>query len=154
MPITIDEYKAEWLWKRVNYENFWWKVDYQCVEFVKHFVQLVHWVKLWSFSGSALKWRTSWSPFLWLPYIRVRYVKWAFPPRGAVIFFDKTAKNPYGHVAIAGESSSDVLYVMEQNWWAGTGTWIGTDAIRVSRKRYEWDPVWNVLGWYVLYVIF
>ena len=42
------------------------------------------------------------------------------PNPGDIVFFDKTSKNPYGHVAIAwAGSNANELQIVEQN--AGTG---------------------------------
>lgn len=149
--MTVDEYKDKWLWDKIDYDDWF---GYQCVDLARHFADKVHWKKIGYFWGSAINWWNSWRPFAWFPYIRVRYVKWMYPPRWAIIFFDKTTANPYWHVAIAGESTSDVLFIMEQNGGKWSGSWEWVDAIRIARRKYVWDKIGNVLGWYVLYVVF
>lgn len=54
----------------------------------------------------------------------------ATPLSGSVVFFDKTPTNPYGHVAIVDDGSTNTqLVVVEQNAGSGNGNGIGANAI-------------------------
>ena len=147
MTISFDKYKAEWVWKRVQETAGLW---YQCVAHVKHFAKLVHWMTLGSFSWAAIScWRTG-SGFVGKPYQRVIY-DWNWtPPRGAIVFFNKTKKNKYWHVAIAWTSSKERLRVMEQNAGQGDGDGMNGDEITIRNYPYKGGKTGDVLWWYTL----
>lgn len=140
--MTYDEFKKERLGKRYKENDILW---YQCVALVKLFCRYVHNIKLKNFWGSALVGRETGSPFVWMPYARIKYENGLYPPRWAIVFFDKTDKNKSWHVAIAGRSYPDKLYVVEQNAGNGNGDWLGQNAIKVTNRKYKWEVVWDCL---------
>jgi len=143
--MTFDEYKKEWVGKRVQETA---KLGYQCVALAKHYAKLVDWNSLKVFWWSALNGRETGSPFVWLPYTRVFYHgKW-YPPRGSLVFFDKTDTNKHWHIAVAGQCSKDELRVIEQNAVTGNGKWLWGDKISVRSYPYKWGKTGNVLWWF------
>lgn len=69
------------------------------------------------------------------------------PQAGDVVFFDKSASNPYGHVAIAGnESTSTFIDIIEQNAGSGNGDGKGNNA--VARRKLKYDARGACLGWF------
>jgi hypothetical protein len=60
----------------------------------------------------------------------------AVPPKGAVIVFDSTFRNPSGHVGTVDSADKDFVWVLEQNGGSGNGDGLGTNAIRVTKYGY------------------
>lgn len=143
--MTFDDFKKEWVGKKVRETISLW---YQCVALVKHYAKLVDGNTLKKFWWSAIQGRESWSPFVGLPYTRVFYHgKW-YPPKWSIVFFDKTETNKYWHTAIAWQSSTTELRVIEQNaiHWTGLGNkW---DEISIRSYPYKWGKTGNVLWWF------
>lgn len=101
-----------------------------------------------TFEWVVLKWRETWSPFVWLPYTRSFYTgKW-FPPRWSIVFFNKTKSNPYWHVAIAWQCDKDTLRVIEQNAVHWSGLWVNWDEISIRWYPYKWWKTGDVLWRY------
>ena len=146
--MTFDEYKKAREGKRIDYDKVY---GFQCVDQARHFAEQVHGAKIKPFWGSARAWWQSWSPFLGLPYVRVRYDWIAIPPRGAIIFFKPTKTNPYGHVAVTGKCNNKELWVIEQNAGQGDGDGKWWDEITIRNYPYKGAKVWDCVGWFVKY---
>ena len=141
----VAKYKAYRAAKVGKWVDFDWVYGMQCVDLVKDFIKDFHGVTLGGFSGSAyLGWETG-SPFD-SQWKKVVYWPWLIPSLWDVIFFDKTPKMPYGHVAIAVVGTKTRLAILEQNGktWSGTGT--NGDEVRENIITYT-TPM-KVLGWY------
>lgn len=135
-------YRKAKLGKGVDYDGVYGK---QCVDLVKDFVKEFHSTTLGSFSGSAIVgWETG-SPFD-KKWKKVEYTEGRIPQLWDVIFFDKTSKMPYGHVAIALAGTKTRLAILEQNGktWAGEAK--NGDEIRENIITYK-SPM-KVVGWY------
>lgn len=147
--MNYKELKAKWLWKSVDYDWVYWD---QCIDFARQAVKDLFWVTIWTFSGSALRWWETWSPFN-SKWIRVNNTLLAVPPAWAVVFFDKMYKNgkcvnPYWHVAIAWIGcSTSKLVVLEQNAWSGNWDWVWNNAITERVLDYKLPA--KCLGWFV-----
>lgn len=130
-PISHDEYLAQCLGEKVDYDWAYW---HQCVDYVRRYCEKVL-EPIWNFNWSALNGRNSGSPFN-SKWKRVKNSANAVPPKGAIIFFDKTPTNQYGHVAVVDTANTKAVAVAEQNWGNGTGTGNGTDSIRLQTYNY------------------
>ena len=123
---------------------------YQCVAFAKQFALLQYGVKLGSFSWTAMNgWNTG-SPFTDKRWKRIVYTKWLVPDAGDIVFFNVTAIDKAGHVAVAdGACTAISLSVDEQNALLGNGSGIGGDAITHRTVSYSgggWRG--NCVGWF------
>jgi CHAP domain len=141
----VDKYKAYRKVKLGKWVDFDGAYGMQCVDLVKDFVKEFHGVTLGSFSGSAFAGWESGSPFD-KKWKKVVYKDGLVPQLWDVIFFDKTTKMPYGHVAIALIGTTTRLAILEQNGkvWAGEAK--NGDEIRESIVTYK-TPM-KVVGWY------
>lgn len=71
------------------------------------------------------------------------------PKPGAIIFFDATKDNPYGHVAVVESASSKLLIIIEQNAGSGNGNGLGMNAITRNTVGYTASGSrGKCLGWY------
>lgn len=120
----------------------------QCVSWAKKYCEESGNI-IGNFSGSALKWWTTWSPFndKWQ---RVPVDPKNPPKEGSVIFFDKTKSNPYGHVAIVDSSTSTGVTIIEQNAGSGNGDGKGSNAIKRTQLSYSDTTRWKILWWFTL----
>lgn len=134
-----------WLGKKNDYDNAYWA---QCVDWAKQYAIDI-WYPIGYFSGSALNgWRTG-SPFT-KPWIRVEYKEWMKAEPGSIIFFNKTPKNEWWHVAVVVSSTEKTVTVQEQNAGNGRWDWLWANAITKRTYTYKKALVWDVLGWYKL----
>lgn len=119
----------------------------QCVAWAKLFAREMGY-PIGGFSGSALKgWQTG-SPFS-AEWKRVENTPQAVPKSGAIIFFDATKANPYGHVAVVESASSKLLVVIEQNAGNGNRNGLGMNAITRRTVGYAASGSrGKCLGWY------
>ena len=123
------------------------ELGYQCVARAKLFAREMGY-PIAGFSGSALKgWQTG-SPFS-AEWRRVENTPQAVPKPGAIVFFDATKANPYGHVAVVESASSNLLVVIEQNAGNGNGNGLGMNAITRRTVGYTGgNSRGKCLGWY------
>lgn len=145
--MTTKEVFDKWIGKRYAESKELWA---QCVSLVKLFAQEV-WFPIKWFSGSALRgWETG-SPFVGTEWVRVENSISAVPEQGAIIFFDKTPKNPYGHVAVVDSADSKNIILVEQNAGSGNGNGIGANAITRRTVGYT-ARAWRgkCLWWYTM----
>lgn len=136
---------TSWIWKKVDYDKAYWN---QCVDWARQYAQDIGY-PIGTFSGSALNgWKTG-SPFK-SNWKRVVYSAGKIPQKWAIVFFDKTKANPYGHVAVVHDAGERTITVVEQNAWSGN--WDGKWANAIITRTYSYTnaPVGNVLGWYQL----
>lgn len=71
------------------------------------------------------------------------------PNPGAIIFFDATKANPYGHVAVVESATVNTVTVIEQNAGSGNGNGIGGNAITRRTVGYTASAGrGKCLGWY------
>lgn len=141
----VAKYKAYRKAKLGKWVDFDGVYGMQCVDLVKDFVKEFHGVSLGSFSGSAIAgWETG-SPFS-EKWKKVKYTEGRIPQLWDVIFFDKTPKMPYGHVAIALTGTKARLAILEQNGKTGKGDAKDGDEIRENIITYK-SPM-KVVGWY------
>jgi len=147
MSMTTKEVFDKWIGKKYCESKELWA---QCVWFVKLFAQEVWFPVKW-FSGSALRWWETGSPFVGTEWVRVENSISAVPTSGSIIFFDKTPKNPYGHVAVVDSADADLIILVEQNAGSGNGNGIGANAITRRTVGYT-ARAWRgkCLGWYTL----
>lgn len=135
-----------YIWKRVRESE---ALGYQCVAWVKEFAKQL-WEPIKWFSGSALEWWKTWSPFVGTRWVRCENKDTNFPSEGDIFFLDKTKGNPYGHTGVVGKGSNKTeMIVIEQNALTGNWLWTGWDVITERRIKYQGSR-WNVLGWYTL----
>ena len=135
----------KWLGKKYAESVSLW---FQCVSFCKKYCEESgH--PIGSFSGSALNWWTTWSPFndKWQ---RVTLDPKNPPKEGSVIFFDKTKSNPYGHVAIVDSSDLSKIMIVEQNAGTGNGDGKGSNAIKRTSLYYSDTFRGKILWWFTL----
>ena len=123
------------------------ELGYQCVAWVKLFAREMGY-PISGFSGSALKgWQTG-SPFS-AEWKRVENTPQAVPKSGAIIFFDATKANPYGHVAVVERADQKLMIVIEQNAGNGNGNGLGMNAITRNTVGYTASGSrGKCLGWY------
>lgn len=143
--MTHSQIITKWLGKKYAESK---ELGNQCVAWAKKYAEESgHSIK--GFSGSALNGWNSWSPFN-TEWKRVENAPNAIPKAGSVIFFDKTSANPYGHVAIVDDGSTNAqLVVIEQNAGSGNGNGIGANAITRRTVAYTaWSWRGKCLGWY------
>ena len=122
----------------------------QCVSWVKKFA-LEQGNPIWTFWGSALTGWLTGKPFIGTKWERVVNTVTAVPKEWDIVFLDKTASNPYGHVAVAWEGCTwSKLVLIEQN----AGTWNGDgkngNKITLREIKYNDPKRWFCLGWYTL----
>ena len=122
----------------------------QCVAWAKKFAE-EQGNPIWTFSWSALNGWLTGSPFVWTKWERVTNTTTAIPKEWDIVFLDKTASNPYGHVAVAGDGcTGSKLVLIEQN--AGTWNGDGKNGNKITMRTIKYnDPKrWVCLGWYTL----
>ena len=137
----------KWLWKTIDYDKVY---NMQCVDWSRQFA-LEQGNPIWTFSWSALNGWLTGSPFVWTKWERVTNTTTAIPKEWDIVFLDKTASNPYWHVAVAGEGcTGSKLVLIEQN--AGTGNGDGKNGNKITMRTIKYnDPKRGVcLGWYTL----
>ena len=118
----------KWIGKRYRETVALW---YQCVAWAKKYYEERYGIKNLFFGGSAINaWNRKWN-------LDDYFNRVPTPQQGDMVFFDKTLTNEDGHVAIYHQTKE----IAEQNWWAGTGTGLGVDAIRIAKT-----PT-NILGY-------
>lgn len=143
----MKEIFDKWIWKKVDYDGGYW---FQCTDWSRQFAKEV-WYQIWTFSWSALNgWKTG-SPFVGTEWVRVENSINAVPEQGAIIFFDKTTTNPYGHVAVVDSADSNNIILVEQNAGSGNGNGIGANAITRRTVGYT-ARAWRgkCLWWYTM----
>lgn len=137
----------KWRGKAVDYDGVY---GFQCVDFVKQYVYEQFNIRLGTFSGSALQWWKTGSPFN-TKWERKVYTNWAVPEIGDIVFLNKTKNNPYGHVCIADNDCDRThLRVIEQNAWNGNGSWKGSNAVTQRTITYISPSRWDCLWWFHL----
>ena len=137
----------KWIGKIVDYDKAY---GYQCVDFARQHAKDM-WNPIWTFWGSALNGWLTGSPFVWTKWERVTNTTTAIPKEWDIVFLDKTASNPYWHVAIAWEGcTGSKLVLIEQN--AGNGNGDGKNGNKITMRTIKYnDPKRGVcLGWYTL----
>ena len=118
----------DWVSKRYREP---WIDTYECVGWVKKYCEEAYWITGLSFWWSAYNgWDRKWNLDTFFDRITV-------PQTWDIIFFDKTPTNKFWHVAIV----DTWKMICEQNGGAGSGTWLGKDAIRIAKS-----PA-NILGY-------
>ena len=123
------------------------ELGHQCVAWAKSFAREMGY-PIAGFSWSALKWWQTGSPFS-AEWRRVENTPQAVPKPGAIIFFDATKANPYGHVAVVESASSKLLIIIEQNAGSGNGDGLGMNAITRNTVGYTASGSrGKCLGWY------
>lgn len=143
--MTHSQIITKWLGKKYAESK---ELGNQCVAWAKKYAEESgHPIK--GFSGSALNGWNSWSPFN-NEWKRIENTANAIPKAGAVVFFDKTSTNPYGHVAIVDDGSTNTqLVVIEQNAGSGNGNGVGANAITRRTIAYTaGGGRGKCLGWY------
>lgn len=129
-----DEFISKYVGQKLDYD---WVYNFQCTDLAKAYADYVLWVKVDSFWGSA------WNGYLneknTFPIDKWETGTWS-PQQGDIIFFPRTSGNPYGHVAVAHNSSE----MIEQNWSTGNGSWTGGDAIRLVPIRKDYAGYWRL----------
>lgn len=148
--MTTKEVFDKWIGKKYAESK---ELGHQCVALAKLFAQEVWFPVKW-FSWSALKgWETG-SPFVGTEWVRVENSISAVPTSGSIIFFDKTPKNPYGHVAVVDSADANSIVLVEQNAGSGNGNGIGANAITRRTVGYTArSGRGKCLGWYTMPVI-
>lgn len=138
------KFKSTYIGKKFDYDG---KYGYQCVDLAK----------LWSKEGWNLKpgavghTGSAKDVFIYSDSMlsskevqRIKNQPKLAPPQGAIIVFNSTSKNKYGHIAVVDKSDLKNVIVLEQNGSTGNGSGEGNDAIRL--KTYDYS---NVLGWLI-----
>ena len=145
--ILLESY----LWTLIDFDNFAW---FQCVDLARKFAFDIH-NPIWTFSGSAYNWWDTWSPFSNTEWIREENTPDWIPKPWSIIFFDKTPKNPYWHVAIVESGDLNNITIIEQNAGKWLGTWTTWDRVKratvwYTQKQNSKFWLWKCLGWYYL----
>ena len=145
--MKLEEYIERYNNSRQIYElKRWWT---QCVAQVKHYSDLVLWVKLWTFWWSAytgwLNKRNTFKKDIWRKVKNDLNNPNQVPPAGAIGFMKPTKYNKYWHTftIIKAEKWKDYFEVFEQNVWSWN--WVGYDD-RAKKWKYRYNK--NFLGWY------
>lgn len=128
--MTPQEAIKKWLGKRVDFDGGF---GYQCVDWARQFSKEVF-ADLGTFGGSAYN---GWTKGFGERWERTYYKAGLFPTIGCIVFLGKTKANPYGHVAVSGESTKDSLVLIEQNAATGNGKGLGGDAITQRTITYN-----------------
>lgn len=140
----------KWIWLTVDYDGAYGD---QCTDWSRQFAQEV-WFPIKWFSWSALRWWETGSPFVGTEWVRVENSISAVPTSGSIIFFDKTPKNPYGHVAVVDSADANSIVLVEQNAGSGNGNGIGANAITRRTVGYTArSGRGKCLGWYTMPII-
>lgn len=137
----------KWLWKTIDYDKAY---NIQCTDWSRQFA-LEQGHPIGTFWGSALNGWLTGKPFIGTKWERVTNTTTAIPKEWDIVFLDKTASNPYGHVAVAGEGcTGSKLVLIEQN--AGTWNGDGKNGNKITMRTIKYnDPKrGNCLGWYTL----
>lgn len=143
--MTTKEIFDKWIGKRYAESK---ELGHQCVSLVKLFAQ-ESWFPIKWFSGSALKWWQTGSPFVGTEWKRVENSPTSVPKQGSIIFFDKTTSNPYGHVAVVDSADVNNITLVEQNAGSGNWDWLWANAItRRTVKYIAGAGRGKCLGWY------
>jgi len=136
--ITLDEFMS------ANIGNSF-KNDYgaQCVLLVKKFSEQVLGINLWYFGWSAKAWyENNYDTFDSRLWDKIPNTPDGVPSPGSLIFFKWNNFSKYGHVAVVVSATVNEVVVLEQNGWAGTGSWEWTDAIRLNTYGYSQVQWW------------
>lgn len=133
--MTYQEFYSKYINQKLDYDNVW---RFQCVDLAKAVGDWIWGLKSGSvgYSGGAkdiMRNNSIWEN----TYVnRVPNTPNGVPPKGAVIVFDSTLVNKFGHVGIVDSADKDWIYVLEQNGGRGSKTGTGSDAIRVTKYGY------------------
>ena len=143
--MTTKEIFDKWLWKTIDYDKAY---NIQCTDWSRQFAK-EQWSPIGTFSGSALKWWQTGSPFVGTEWKRVENSPTSVPKQGSIIFFDKTTSNPYGHVAVVDSADVNNITLVEQNAGSGNWDWLWANAItRRTVKYIAGAGRGKCLGWY------
>ncbi len=129
--MTHSEYLQARIGKRIDYDGAF---KYQCVDLVRHYMDLVQGYKSGTFSWSAYKGFMTWSPF---------DNTWGKKKSGNLKIWDVIFRWPSkanwgsGHVAIIDHVAGSILTVIEQNG-VGSGNWLWNNAIRLQQYPLKW----------------
>lgn len=139
-----EEFIAKWKGKRYEEVKGY---GFECVWLSKLYLSEVLGLPTRSFWWSAYTgWLNKSKTFPTSIYERIVNEIESVPEQWDIIFFDRTKKNPYGHVGIVHEADKLDVTIIEQNGDKWSSTWLWGDAIRLQTyKNYK-----NVLGWYSL----
>lgn len=116
-----QEFLDKWLGKKFRESIALW---YQCVALDKKYCEEVYGIKWLIFWGSAINGWNGMGNIQW----RFERIEW-LPQQWDLAFYAPTPTNSAGHTGIV-HSAKEIL---EQNWWAGTGTGQWVDAIRIHK---------------------
>jgi hypothetical protein len=131
----------------------------QCVDLAKGYPAKVWNIPVHSvgYSGGAKDIMRSGAIFKDSDVNRIPNTPNGVPPKGAVVVFDSTLANRYGHVGIVDSADKNWIYVLEQNGGSGNGDGVRNNRIRVTKYGYTtWQQgllgkfgVGKCLGWVV-----
>ena len=140
--MNYNEFKNKWKWKKTDFD---WQFWFQCTDLSKLFCKEVYGITLWGFNWSALNGWNTWSPFS-SRWKRVTNTPSAVPKAWDIIFFNKTATNPYGHTWVVWiKNNINTFTILEQNAGNGKWDWKWANAITERVKGYS-----KCLGWFTL----
>lgn len=150
--MTHIEFISVYLGSRVDFDA---RYGYQCADLARAYARLVlnKPTRAFGYNGGAVNGYTNYpySAFSRESFIRVPNTPDGVPPKGAIVIFDRTILNPYGHIGIVDHADLYKLVILEQNGGLGKGLGFGPDAIRF--KEYKYTPngpfCGKVLGWLI-----
>jgi hypothetical protein len=126
--MTQDQYIENFLWKRIDTDNYPRRWKYQCVDLFKHYMFNVYGIKLGKVGNANNIYFNRYKPFgkWWKRYsIHEPMKKWD------III---TTYGKYWHITIVREDLWNKVLVLEQNG-VGGGNWLWVNSIRL--KEYN-----------------
>jgi len=154
--MTYNEFYSQYINQRLDFDSVY---RFQCADLAKGYPSKVWGVQTGSigYSGGAKDIMKSGAIFKDSDVNRIPNTPDGVPPKGAVVVFDSTLVNRYGHVGIVDRADKNWIYVLEQNGGSGNGDGVGNNRIRVTKYGYTtWQQgllgkfgVGKCLGWVV-----
>jgi hypothetical protein len=103
------------------------------------------------YSGGAKDMLRAGSTFYDQDVNRIQNTPNGIPPKGAIVVFDGSIWNKWGHTGVVVDADINRITILEQNGGLGKGFGFSTDAVRYCKYKYTWNSfgVGKVLGWIV-----
>lgn len=154
--MTYNEFYSQYINRRLDFDSVY---RFQCTDLAKAYPSKVWGVQTGSigYSGGAKDIMKSGAIFNDSDVYRIPNTPNGVPPKGAVVVFDSTMVNRYGHVGIVDSADKNWIYVLEQNGGSGNGDGVGNNRIRVTKYGYTYGQqlslfkggIGKCLGWVV-----
>lgn len=113
--MTLVAFIARWLGKGLDFDRAY---GVQCVDLIKGYLYYVFGINPGTWGNAHAYYDNFYSiPGLYKNFTRITNTPSFVPQKGDIIVWRKTARMPYGHIAICtGEGNTSWFYSWDQNW--------------------------------------